>query len=83
MCTTNSFRPYHWLYPGHYQPLHAAAVLLSDLLRNPQSPEAGLSMSLIDRLFSLSTPSSGVISEDNGILEERNLSDAVKRRGLY
>ena len=35
-------------------------------------------MTLIDRLFSLSTPNSGVISEDNGILEERNLSDGGK-----
>ncbi|RYP66975.1 hypothetical protein DL769_005880 [Monosporascus sp. CRB-8-3] len=75
MCTSEPFRPYHWLYPGLYQPLNAAVVLLSDLLRSPQSSEAEQSMALIDRLFSLITTSSGVVSEDNGDLVERNLSE--------
>lgn len=69
------FRPYHWLYPGLYQPLHAAAVLLSDLLRKPQSPEAENSMALIDTMFSLNLPKHGVVSEENGIVSERNLSE--------
>ena len=75
MVTSDSFRPYHWLYPGLYQPLHAAVVLLSDLLRAPQSPEAGRSLVLIDKMFSLISPNDGVVSEDNGVLTERHLSE--------
>lgn len=75
MCTSDIFRPYHWLYPGLYQPLHASAVLLSDLLRNPHSTEAQQSITVIDKIFSLISPHDGVVSEDNGVFTERHLSE--------
>ncbi|KAK5994272.1 Transcription factor yanR-like protein [Cladobotryum mycophilum] len=78
MCTSDAFRPYHWLYPGVYQPLHAVVVLLSDLLRVPKSPEAEQSICLVDKLFTLITPTSGIVSEESGVLAERDLSDGGK-----
>jgi hypothetical protein len=56
MCTTSSYRAYHWLYPGSYQPLQPTAVLLVDLSDYPRSAEAVASRKLIDRTFSLLGP---------------------------
>lgn len=81
MCTSDPFRPYHWLYPGLYQPLHAAVVLLSDLPRAPQSPEAGQSLVLSDKMFSLISRNDGIVSEDNGDLMERLYRKEVGKLG--
>jgi hypothetical protein len=51
MCTTESYLPYWWLYPGAYQPLQPVAVLLTDLLNKPQSLEASKSRALLEKTF--------------------------------
>ncbi|KAH8797355.1 fungal-specific transcription factor domain-containing protein [Xylogone sp. PMI_703] len=76
MCTTPEFRPFYWLYPGTYQPLQAMAILLSDLLRNPQSEEAQHSRTLVERLFSM-VGSDGV-GWYKDLDSRRNLSTAGK-----
>ncbi|KAF2090835.1 hypothetical protein K490DRAFT_62162 [Saccharata proteae CBS 121410] len=78
MCTCTAFQPFHWLYPGLYQPLHATAVLLADLVRNPTSLEAPQSRLLIDEVFSLLRPDEGIVSEENGELMHRQLSEGGK-----
>lgn len=56
MSTTESYLPYQWLYPGAYQPLQPVAVLLIDLLNNPQSEESSKSRSLLEKTFSMLGP---------------------------
>ena len=56
MTTTESYLPFQWLYPGAYQPLQPVAVLLIDLLNNPQSGEALKSRVLLEKTFSLLGP---------------------------
>ena len=56
MCTTESYLPFQWLYPGAYQPLQCVAVLLIDLLKAPLSPEASKSQALLENIFSLLGP---------------------------
>lgn len=62
MTTNPSYRPFHWLYPGSYQPLQPCAVLLSDLSAHPHSSDKMLSMQLIDRVFSLLGPTGRLVS---------------------
>ncbi|OWZ72674.1 hypothetical protein AYX14_01851 [Cryptococcus neoformans] len=62
MTTNPSYRPFHWLYPGSYQPLQPCAVLLSDLSAHPHSSDKMLSMQLINRVFSLLGPAGRLIS---------------------
>ncbi|KIR31795.1 hypothetical protein I352_05790 [Cryptococcus deuterogattii MMRL2647] len=62
MTTNPSYRPFHWLYPGSYQPLQPCAVLLSDLSAHPHSSDKTLSMQLIDRVFSLLGPTGRLVS---------------------
>ncbi|KFY48492.1 hypothetical protein V495_01306 [Pseudogymnoascus sp. VKM F-4514 (FW-929)] len=56
MCTTETYLPFQWLYPGAYQPLQCVAVLLIDLLKAPQSLEASKSQALLEHTFSLVGP---------------------------
>ena len=56
ICTTQSFRPFYWMYPGMYQPLQATAIILADLIKNPNTDEALHFRTLVDRLFSLIGP---------------------------
>lgn len=56
MSTTGSYLPYQWLYPGAYQPLQPVAVLLIDLLNNPQSEESSKSRALLEKAFSMLGP---------------------------
>lgn len=62
MCTTDSYLPFQWLYPGAYQPLQCVAVLLIDLLKAPVSPEAAKSQSLLENIFSLLGPEGRISS---------------------
>jgi hypothetical protein len=56
MSTTESYLPYQWLCPGAYQPLQPVAVLLIDLLNNPQSEESPRSRALLEKAFSMLGP---------------------------
>ena len=56
MSTSQSYKPYQWLYPGNYQPLQAVSVLLVDMLHHPAAPETVESRRLIDSIFSLIGP---------------------------
>ncbi|KFZ07010.1 hypothetical protein V501_06860 [Pseudogymnoascus sp. VKM F-4519 (FW-2642)] len=62
MCTTDSYLPFQWLYPGAYQPLQCVAVMLIDLLKAPVSPEAAKSQSLLENIFSLLGPEGRISS---------------------
>jgi hypothetical protein len=72
MCTTKSYLPFQWLYPGAYQPLQPVAVLLIDLLNNPQSSEASKSRALLEKTFSLLGPKGRIT---NGTLNVTSWSD--------
>ena len=70
MCTTQSFRPFFWIYPGLYQPLQATALLLADLLKRPTSPEAQRSRVLVEGVFSLLGPDGRVVGKQEGIVPQ-------------
>jgi Fungal specific transcription factor domain len=63
MCSTKSYSPFQWLYPGAYQPLQASAVLLIDLMNEPTSEQAFESRILLERVFSLLGPDGRVSVE--------------------
>jgi len=56
MCSSPLYRPFHWLYPGSWQPLQPTAALLIDMRKNPTSPDARESRVILDMLFSLLGP---------------------------
>ncbi|KAI9693493.1 MAG: hypothetical protein M1820_009229 [Bogoriella megaspora] len=52
MCD-NQYRPFHWLYPGAYQPLQSSAALLIDLLKYPITEESWKSRAVLESVFAL------------------------------
>lgn len=74
---SSSYDHFHWLYPGAYQPLQQAAVLLVDLAREPESKEAEESMVLLERVFALLGPE-GRISVSPVGAERRMSSKGAK-----
>jgi hypothetical protein len=69
MCSTRQYQPFQWLYPGAYQPLQPAAVLLIDLMKEPHSAEAAQSKTLLETIFSLLGPEGRVA----GIIQGRGM----------
>lgn len=67
MSTTKSYLPYQWLYPGAYQPLQPVAVLLIDLLNNPQSEESSKSRALLEKTFSMLGPEGRITNGALGV----------------
>ncbi|ETI21830.1 hypothetical protein G647_05899 [Cladophialophora carrionii CBS 160.54] len=63
VCNDPISEPYHWMYPGTYQPLQAVSLLLADLLQHPHSDDATLSRGLIDAIFELYQVDEGVVSQ--------------------
>jgi hypothetical protein len=82
MCTTISYLPFQWLYPGAYQPLQPVAVLLVDLLKEPQSLESQESRVLLEKIFSLLGPG-GRINNSNSSMakwpDQRYASKGAKQ----
>ncbi|OAL47427.1 hypothetical protein IQ07DRAFT_646375 [Pyrenochaeta sp. DS3sAY3a] len=62
LCNDPTSVPFHWMYPGIYQPLQATSLLIADLLKFPNSPEAPLSRGLIDAVFDQFEVDEGLIS---------------------
>ncbi|KAF2101036.1 hypothetical protein NA57DRAFT_10708, partial [Rhizodiscina lignyota] len=75
LCSTKSYKPFQWLYPGAYQPLQPAAVLLVDLAKEPNSPQAAESRILLEQVFSLLGPEGRVGA---GVMKQRHFSDGAK-----
>jgi hypothetical protein len=61
-------------YPGMYQPLQATAIILADLIKNPNTDEALRSRTVVDRLFSLIGPDG--FGSQTDPRSKRNLSPA-------
>lgn len=62
------------MYPGTYQPLQALALLLADLLQQPNSDEAPLTRGLVDAIFDLYQVGEGMVSQNDP--PQRQLSAA-------
>jgi hypothetical protein len=77
MCSTRQYQPFQWLYPGAYQPLQPAAVLLIDLMKEPQSAEAAQSKTLLETIFSLLGPEGRVA----GIIQGRGMRQSQASSG--
>ncbi|RMZ83736.1 hypothetical protein DV738_g918, partial [Chaetothyriales sp. CBS 135597] len=65
VCNDSISEPYHWMYPGTYQPLQSVSLLLADLLQHPHSDHAELSHSLVDSIFELYKVDEGFVSQDD------------------
>ncbi|RFU34147.1 hypothetical protein B7463_g2233, partial [Scytalidium lignicola] len=63
VCDDPISEPFHWMYPGTYQPFQALALLLADLLQYPYSDEASLSRGIVDAVFYLYRVDEGVVSQ--------------------
>ncbi|KIV88836.1 hypothetical protein PV10_08474 [Exophiala mesophila] len=61
VCDAPFSRPFHWMYPGTYQPLQSMSLLLADLLSSPHSDEASTSQGLVDAIFELYQIDQGVM----------------------
>jgi hypothetical protein len=82
MCTTISYLPFQWLYPGAYQPLQPVAVLLVDLLKEPHSTEAHESQVLLEKIFSLLGPGGRITNTDSNPVtwsDQRHASKGAKQ----
>ncbi|EXJ80889.1 hypothetical protein A1O3_07177 [Capronia epimyces CBS 606.96] len=76
VCNDATSEPFHWMYPGTYQPLQAVSLLLADLLQHPHSDDAALSRGLIDAIFELYQVDEGIVSQNDP--HQRQLSPAGK-----
>ncbi|OAP61017.1 hypothetical protein AYL99_06021 [Fonsecaea erecta] len=65
VCNDPISEPFHWMYPGTYQPLQAVSLLLADLLQHPYSDDAALSRGLIDAIFELYQVDEGIVSQSD------------------
>ncbi|KIW31647.1 hypothetical protein, variant 1 [Cladophialophora immunda] len=65
VCNDPISDPFHWMYPGTYQPLQAVSLLLADLLQHPYSDDAALSRGLIDAIFELYQVDEGIVSQSD------------------
>lgn len=65
VCNDPISEPFHWMYPGTYQPLQAVSLLLADLLQHPYSDNAALSRGLIDAIFELYQVDEGIVSQND------------------
>jgi len=76
VCNDPISEPFHWMYPGTYQPLQAVSLLLADLLQHPYGDDASLSRGLIDAVFELYQADEGIVSENDP--PQRHLSPTGK-----
>ena len=75
LATNPIFQPFQWAWPGGHQPMHAVMIMLVDLYERPNSDEAELSRSYIDRTFKQASPEGGITSEEGGIPVQRPLRE--------
>ena len=67
--------PFRWSWPGMYPPMHAAVIILVDLYERPDSVEAPRSRALLDKVFELSGPDSGIVGGPDGVTTQRPLRE--------
>ncbi|MCJ1284823.1 hypothetical protein MMC26_004160 [Xylographa opegraphella] len=75
LATNPVFQPFQWAWPGGHQPMHAVMIMLVDLYERPNSDEAELSRSYIDRTFRQAAPEGGITTEEGGIPVQRPLRE--------
>ncbi|MCJ1402365.1 hypothetical protein MMC11_005585 [Xylographa trunciseda] len=75
LATNPVFQPFQWAWPGGHQPMHAVMIMLVDLYQRPNSDEAELSRSYIDRTFKQAAPEGGISTEEGGIPVQRPLRE--------
>ncbi|MCJ1419820.1 hypothetical protein MMC32_006176 [Xylographa parallela] len=75
LATNPVFQPFQWAWPGGHQPMHAVMIMLVDLYERPNSDEAEVSRSYIDRTFKQAAPEGGITAEEGGIPVQRPLRE--------
>ncbi|KAK5206792.1 hypothetical protein LTR07_010053 [Exophiala xenobiotica] len=76
VCNDPISEPFHWMYPGTYQPLQAVSLLLAHTLQHSYSDDASLSRGLIDAIFEFYQVDEGIVSQ--GEPPRRQLSPSGK-----
>lgn len=72
----SDFQPFHWAWPGKYQPLHALMVLIREVERNPADANSKLFREVVDEALALCGPNgSGLTYSDGPNLAVRNLTE--------
>ncbi|KIX07844.1 uncharacterized protein Z518_02498 [Rhinocladiella mackenziei CBS 650.93] len=75
LVTDPDLEPFRWSWPAMYGPMHAALIVLVDLYERPDSVEAPRSRELVDKVFSLSAPESGIVGGPNGVTVQRPMRE--------
>ncbi|OQV05912.1 Fungal specific transcription factor domain-containing protein [Cladophialophora immunda] len=68
-------QPFQWGWPATYGPLHAVLIVLVDLYERPTSVEAPRSRELIDKVFGLAAPGTGIVGGPDGVTVQRPLRE--------
>lgn len=75
LATDPDLEPFRWTWPAMHGPIHAVMIALVDLYERPHSTEAPRSRELIDAIFSLSAPESGIVGGPNGVTAQRPMRE--------
>lgn len=75
LATDPDLTAFRWGWPALYGPLHAVLIILVDLYERPGSVEAPRSRELVDKVFALSAPESGIVGGPDGVTVQRPLRE--------
>ncbi|KAJ4524242.1 hypothetical protein HRR83_002362 [Exophiala dermatitidis] len=76
LATDPDLQPFRWTWPAMHGPLHAVMIALVDLYERPNSIEAPRSRELVDTIFALAAPESGIVGGPNGVTAQRPMREA-------
>ncbi|OCT49890.1 Zn(II)2Cys6 transcription factor [Cladophialophora carrionii] len=81
IATDPDLEAFRWSWPALYGPLHAVLIILVDLYERPASVEAPKSRELVDRVFGLAAPESGIVGGSDGYTVQRPLREGGVEAG--
>ncbi|KAL2432878.1 hypothetical protein ABEF95_004408 [Exophiala dermatitidis] len=76
LATDPDLQPFRWTWPAMHGPLHPVMIALVDLYERPNSVEAPRSRELVDSIFALAVPESGIVGGPNGVTAQRPMREA-------
>ncbi|KIW70188.1 hypothetical protein PV04_02480 [Phialophora macrospora] len=75
LATDPDLEAFRWGWPALYGPLHAVLIILVDVYERPASVEAPRSRELVDKVFGLAAPESGIVGGSDGYTVQRPLRE--------
>ena len=75
LATDPDLEPFRWGWPTLYGSLHAVLIVLVDVYERPGSVEAPRSRELIDQVFAMAAPESGIVGGPYGVTVQRPIRE--------